>query len=220
MSIQTTSPTRSKKRREQKRTIETRRKILEAALEEFADKGFDGAILDNMARSIGITKPLIIYHFENKERLWKAVATYNFENATKFWDEQFERDLPDNPKAIDRLALLVRGSLDFVVENGQSYDFLIREKDVGGNRLQWFNSNVINPLLKRFVTEIEQAQKDGDFIEGDPIFLHYMLVGCASVGSSLRAQLELSSGKDISKREETKRYWALLKKTFFECARV
>ncbi len=43
--------------------------ILEAAAAEFAERGFDGARVDAIARRAGVNKALIYYYFDNKEAL-------------------------------------------------------------------------------------------------------------------------------------------------------
>ena len=42
--------------------------ILEAALDVFSDHGYEGAQLKEVAQKVGVTTPLISYHFENKDR--------------------------------------------------------------------------------------------------------------------------------------------------------
>jgi AcrR family transcriptional regulator len=56
-------------------------KILEASLEEFAEKGFDGARVDRIAESAGVNKALIYYYFKSKEQLFVAVIDYLFLKA-------------------------------------------------------------------------------------------------------------------------------------------
>lgn len=52
---------------------ETRRRILIAAMEEFAEKGLRGARVDDIAARTLTTKPMIYYHFGSKEKLYAAV---------------------------------------------------------------------------------------------------------------------------------------------------
>jgi AcrR family transcriptional regulator len=52
---------------------ETRRQILVAAMEEFAEKGLRGARVDDIAARTRTTKPMIYYHFGSKEKLYAAV---------------------------------------------------------------------------------------------------------------------------------------------------
>ena len=51
----------------------SRARILEAALAEFAEKGFAGARVDAIARRAGLNKQLISHHFGGKEGLYRAV---------------------------------------------------------------------------------------------------------------------------------------------------
>src|SRR5688572_12649770 len=48
-----------------------RQQILEAALIEFAEKGFQEASLAAIARRLGVTAPLVLYHFGSKANLWR-----------------------------------------------------------------------------------------------------------------------------------------------------
>lgn len=49
------------------------RRILEAALNEFQKKGFDGARVDEIAKVAGVNKALIYYYFESKEKMLEAI---------------------------------------------------------------------------------------------------------------------------------------------------
>jgi AcrR family transcriptional regulator len=46
-----------------------RSKILETAAEVFAEKGFDGARVDEIAKKAGVNKALIYYYFESKDKI-------------------------------------------------------------------------------------------------------------------------------------------------------
>ncbi|MGE0629639.1 MAG: TetR/AcrR family transcriptional regulator [Hyphomicrobiaceae bacterium] len=48
--------------------------ILDAALAIFADKGFHGATMREIAVKAGISQGLLHHHFGNKDGLWKAVG--------------------------------------------------------------------------------------------------------------------------------------------------
>lgn len=51
----------------------TRAALLDAALEEFAAKGFAGARVRDIAQRAGVSKDLVAYHFGGKEGLYLAV---------------------------------------------------------------------------------------------------------------------------------------------------
>ena len=54
-------------------TRRTREAILEAATTLFAEKGYDGANLNEIVARAQTTKPMIYYHFSSKEGLFAAV---------------------------------------------------------------------------------------------------------------------------------------------------
>ena len=52
----------------------TREKILEAAKELFAEKGFDKASIEQIAKRAGVSKTLVFWYFKNKEGLIEEVT--------------------------------------------------------------------------------------------------------------------------------------------------
>jgi len=53
--------------------VGTRKAILDAAVETFAEKGYSGTAMGDVACAAGVTKSLVQYHFETKENLWQTV---------------------------------------------------------------------------------------------------------------------------------------------------
>jgi TetR/AcrR family transcriptional regulator len=54
------------------RSAETRMRILDAALSEFAANGLAGARTEQIATAAGVNKALLYYYFESKEKLYAA----------------------------------------------------------------------------------------------------------------------------------------------------
>lgn len=52
-----------------------REKILDAAREEFAQRGFAGARMDDIARRVGISRPSLYLMFDTKEALFRALVS-------------------------------------------------------------------------------------------------------------------------------------------------
>lgn len=50
-----------------------RRKILDAALDVFSAQGFRGATLDQIAAVAGLSKPNLLYYFDSKEAMHRAL---------------------------------------------------------------------------------------------------------------------------------------------------
>src|SRR5439155_18835189 len=67
---------RPRKRAEQQRSLETRGAILDAAIAEFAERGFEGASIRAIADRLGLKHPIITYQYRSKDILWRAAAEY------------------------------------------------------------------------------------------------------------------------------------------------
>ena len=57
--------------------VDRRQQILEAALDIFADQGFEGATTKQIAARAGVTSGLIYFYFPNKEELFCAAFEHN-----------------------------------------------------------------------------------------------------------------------------------------------
>ena len=53
---------------------ERRRQLLEVALQVFADKGFYGTSMNEVAEAAGVTKPVLYQHFASKEALYRELV--------------------------------------------------------------------------------------------------------------------------------------------------
>lgn len=62
---------------------ETIRRILEAAAEEFAERGIEGARIEHVAQRAGVTKQLIYYYFQTKPQLYEAALDAISEQAVE-----------------------------------------------------------------------------------------------------------------------------------------
>lgn len=69
----------------------TRRRILDAAAEEFSNRGFDGARLSGIARRAKVSKQLIHHHFRGKEKLFTEVHDARFRPRLT-WEETLPRE--------------------------------------------------------------------------------------------------------------------------------
>src|SRR4029453_17805245 len=70
--IDTKSPIRSRPA-VQARGEDTRRRILETALDLFAAQGYEGASTRQIAEGAGVNLPAIQYYFGNKEGLYRVI---------------------------------------------------------------------------------------------------------------------------------------------------
>jgi AcrR family transcriptional regulator len=75
---------------ERKSKEERREAVLNAALEEFGERGFHGASTENIARGAGISQPYVFRLFGTKQELFKAVVTRCFRETLEMFQRAAE----------------------------------------------------------------------------------------------------------------------------------
>lgn len=112
-----------------------RTRILDAALQEFANRGYDGATMAAVARRAGVTQPLVHYHFSTKHALWCAAVGREIEAIVEHFGGTFA-ELGDLG-ALDRGKVLVRRLVLFMAEHPEFGRIMAYEGVQGGPRLEW-----------------------------------------------------------------------------------
>jgi len=98
--------TRSKNGTERTRDADrTRTEILDTAAREFADKGYDGARVDEIAAKTRTTKRMIYYYFGGKEQLFVEVLERAYTVIRKI-EQQLDVEHLDPIDAVRQLAEL------------------------------------------------------------------------------------------------------------------
>ncbi len=163
----------------QKRAVETRERVIEAALQAFAERGFDGATTREIAARAGINQGLIGYHFASKEDLWKAAVERIFGLLRGSFAQRLEA-LAD-VDAGTRLAALVRHFVRFAASHPELHRLMVQEGKRDGSRMQWLVDRHVRPLYELSTELIRQAQAENAVpAEIPPVHLYYMLLGAAA----------------------------------------
>lgn len=171
----------------QERRAETREKILAAAEMVFAEHGFAGAGVDEIARRSGVNKAMLYYHLGDKQALYTAVLSRNIDRARKVLEEAI--NAVEEP--VDRLTAML-GALTTIVQKAPAYHRLVlRELASGGAHLE-------NAVLLRFAAIVgltrrvmEEGRAAGQFRDLNPFLTHLLLVGgvIATAAQPLRRRL-------------------------------
>src|SRR5467141_3118790 len=146
MAKKTARRERPRKRAEQQRSIETRAAILDAAIAEFAARGFEGASIRAIADRLGLQHPLITYHYRSKDILWRAAAEHAFAQIRAGWDTSAPEN--SNLPPLDRLREEYATLFRYTVAFPEFHRFMRQEAFTNNPRLKWVAKTVVAPLLE------------------------------------------------------------------------
>jgi TetR/AcrR family transcriptional regulator len=213
MAKKTARRERPRKRAEQQRSIDTRASILNAAIAEFAERGFEAASIRAIADRLGLQHPLITYHYRSKDILWRAAAEHAFAQIRTAWDVSSpqQSDLSPLARLREEYAVLFRYTVAFP----EFHRFMRQETLTSNPRLKWVAETVLAPLLARLLPQIVEAQKQGLVPAVDPILFHYMMVSLTATLSEFGPEMRLTSGLSSEDTKVVAAYWRLVDETVF-----
>ncbi len=90
----------------------TRENILSASLKLFAEKGFHGTSINDIAKAANISKGLAYNYFESKQKIIEAILQQLYQEAEKFI---LVMDSVEDP--YDKLKLIIEFSFKYYEEN-------------------------------------------------------------------------------------------------------
>ncbi|HEU5470711.1 MAG TPA: TetR/AcrR family transcriptional regulator [Actinophytocola sp.] len=152
----------------------TREEILAVATREFADKGYDGARVDEIAAKMSTTKRMLYYYFGGKERLYIAVLERAY-TVIRSLEQQLDVEHLDPEEAIRQLAELTfdhhESHPDFIrlvsIENIHRAEHIARSDTLSG---------LANPALDVLTRILERGRAAGVFRpDADPLDVHMMI---------------------------------------------
>src|ERR1700738_3239310 len=204
---------RPRKRAEQQRSLETRSSILDAAIAEFAERGFEGASIRAIADRLGLQHPLITYHYRSKDILWRAAAEHAFAQIRAGWDSSAPESSGLSP--LGRLREAYATLFRYTVAFPEFHRFMRQEAFTNNPRLKWVAETVLAPLLGRLIPQIVAAQKQGLLPAVDPILFHYMMVSLTATLSGFGPEMQVTSGLSAENAKVVEAYWRLVDETVF-----
>jgi TetR/AcrR family transcriptional regulator len=152
-----------------RRPTDTRDRVLQVAQVLFAERGYRGTSLRDIAKRIGIKAPSLLHHFPSKQQLYLAVLDKMFEsledaaNAVAWGRESRQ----------ERMRQAVGDTIDFIASHPDFVRIMWKEMaDESGVGRQVLKRR-LPPLFSTAVNFIFRGQRDGEFrTEIDP--LHFM----------------------------------------------
>ena len=187
-------------RKTQQRSLRTKQKLLDAALEAFSESGFKGTSTRDIAARAGVHHPLITYHFSNKDRLWRSAVKYVFNDFILELQRAQETHANECPK--ERFAAMIRIYVNYAAKNPALHKIVLQESSHNSDRLEWLSENFLNPLADAASRYLAELQEKGVAPQGDPLILYNMIR--VSSGTLIALGLELKHTSDIDMENQQK----------------
>lgn len=188
--------------------------IVNAALKEFARKGFVDASTNEIVRDAGISKGLLFHYFATKKELFHFLIDYS---ATVLKDEYRELLKMDEPDLFARYRQASLLKLDIIQKHPYIYDFLGVALATEGEHIREDTVAYGRGLQERFLDGIDLSR----FRHGIDIQRALQLIGWAIEGYATRLQRQLA-GQPLSQLDYTAfladfdAYLDVLKTCFYE----
>ncbi len=153
--------------------------IIETAENLFAEKGFDGTSVRDIAKKAGVNVAMISYYFGSKEKLFQALFSYRAEGTTL----KLESMLIDKVLVpIEKINMMIDYYIDKFLQHQSFHKIIMREqvtnyKSATSNYIYLFKKKNLD-LVKQLIKE---GQKTGHFNKNiDISLLMATLVGSVS----------------------------------------
>ncbi len=152
-----------------RRPFDTRERALAVAQALFAERGYRGTSLRDIAKRIGVKAPSLLHHFPSKQQLYLAVLDQVFESV----EDAANAIVWRRESRQERMRQAVADMVDFIASHPDLVRIMWKEMaDESGVGRQVLKRR-LPPLFSTAVKFIFRGQRDGEFrSEVDP--LHFM----------------------------------------------
>ncbi|HVX76310.1 MAG TPA: TetR/AcrR family transcriptional regulator [Bradyrhizobium sp.] len=181
----------------------TRQRILAAASNEFASKGYDGARIDEIVRRCRVNKNLLYYYFGSKEKLFVSVLEAAYADLRRRQDAF----APDDGQPEHAIRRLVADLFHYWRESEAFIGFLTSENLYKAKHIKKskFAAEAYEKLIESLSDVLEAGARQGVFRKGvDPVHLYISISGLSYKYFSNQYTLSSSLGKDLTSEEALK----------------
>src|SRR5580698_2388863 len=178
---------------------QTRERILDAALDVFSERSFDGASTREIALRAGVTQPLLNYHFTTKVELWRAAVDRLFALLNSTLNDRI-----DGLRGVDEVTtmrLIIREFISFSARHPELHRIITGECKTDTSRMDWMVERHIRPLYEETVARFTHLTEQGLIPAIPPAHLYYILTGAGPTMFVLGPECRRLTGLDPTSEE-------------------
>ena len=153
----------------------TRDQILDEALRCFAERGYEGTSLNDIAAGVGIRRPSLLHHFPSKENLYENL----FERLLSDWMERLEVSIASPVSGWNKAELVLRSGFSLFADTPDYVRIMRREALDGGEHLGIDLAAVLKPLFDAAVIYLDEQMRAGTFRTHDS--RHLLITGYGAI---------------------------------------
>ena len=162
--------------------MSTKEKILEAALTLFAENGYDGTSVEEIAKSVGIKAPSLYKHYKGKEDILNALI----DAAEVRYEETFgsEQNIGKIPESREEFIRTTMGRVRFTIQDPiikKVRIFLVQEQFRNDRLAEITTRHQTDGIRKMFAGILAGMMAAGLVMKDDPDLLALELTAPASL---------------------------------------
>lgn len=181
---------------------EARERVLHAALECFGAFGFEGTSTRAVAERAGLSHPLLLYHFESKDRLWQCTME---DVLGRYQSALFARlATVDATDAAAGLRSFIENFVEFSARTPQLHRIMTQESTQGSERIHWLIDAHLLDSFSQVCELIRRGQAAGKVRRGDAARLYYAVIGLGGTLFSVSTEFELLTQRNVFDAEEVR----------------
>ncbi|MDB5209994.1 MAG: TetR/AcrR family transcriptional regulator [Sediminibacterium sp.] len=170
--------------------------IMNAAIELFAEKGFEGSSIRDLASRADVNVAMVNYYFGSKDKLFEAIVEYK---ASFMRGKMDEIEANKTLTEIEKIDLIIENYVAKILSNPSFHRILYQELLMGEREAM--HENIVKVFVRNITTLrniIEQGVKKKVFKKVDPELTMATLIGTINQVMLSKAMCNMLMDRDGS----------------------